>query len=271
MPKDQFDAGLKLRGVPAARRSTSKSASRALDVLEYFGRVRKPLRARQVARSLDLHPSSVDQLLKTMAASGYLIFDSIRKVYHPSPRLVGFASWLTSDCFWNADTSSILREIAAQTGGYACLAGRGVNSLQLMDAYTMNVDFPTEIGVPVPLYMTIGQAFLAGCTDEEAKRIIDRAILYRQLPQGTNDLMDRVRMVRSKGYASGQSLHQQSWVIAVPIPLGKWAPNESVVLAAAGAKERIRSAESEIVDIIRQKVSPMLAALRDRAPRVMPS
>jgi len=257
-------------GVAASRRSTSKSASRALDVLEYFGRVRKPLRARQVARSLDLHPSSVDQLLKTMAASGYLIFDSIRKVYHPSPRLVGFASWLTSDCFWNADTSSILREIAAQTHGYVCLAGRGDNSLQLMDAYTMDVDLPTEIGVPVPLHMTVGQAFLSGCTDDEAKRIIDRAILYRQLPQDSNDLMERVRVVRSRGYASGQSQHKQSWVVAVPIPLGKWAPNESVVLAVAGAKERFKATEPEIVEIMRQKASPMLTALRDRAPHILP-
>ena len=47
------------------RRSLSRSATRALDVLEYFGQVRRPLRAVEIARQFSLHPSTVNQLLKT--------------------------------------------------------------------------------------------------------------------------------------------------------------------------------------------------------------
>ena len=44
----------------------SKSAVRALDILELFARVDRPLRAIDVTRLLGISPSSTIQLLKTM-------------------------------------------------------------------------------------------------------------------------------------------------------------------------------------------------------------
>ena len=66
---------------PGERRSLSRSATRALDVLELFGQVRRPLRAVEVSRALDMHPSSTNQLLKTMVEAGHLIFDARAKAY----------------------------------------------------------------------------------------------------------------------------------------------------------------------------------------------
>src|SRR5690606_14818464 len=60
---------------PGQRRNISKSAVRALDVLEHFAAVRRPLRATDIAHALDIHPSSADQLLKSMVDSGYLLID----------------------------------------------------------------------------------------------------------------------------------------------------------------------------------------------------
>src|SRR5262245_9870 len=89
-------------------KSTSKSASRALEVLEYLGKVRKAVRAKQICDTLRLPSSTGDQLLKTMVSSGFLIFDPIEKTYHPSPRLLQFSTWLSSVCFWNSDSRQVL-------------------------------------------------------------------------------------------------------------------------------------------------------------------
>src|SRR4051812_36776195 len=79
----------------AEGRRLSISASRALDILEHFGDRQQPLRAKEIAQGLSLHLSSTSQLLKTMMHSGYLVFDPIKKLYSPSPRLAGFSNWLT--------------------------------------------------------------------------------------------------------------------------------------------------------------------------------
>ncbi len=69
-PKD--DDGYNIQH-PGGKRNLSKSATRALDILEYFAMVGRPLRAREIAQAFDFHASSTDQLLKTMVDSAYLI------------------------------------------------------------------------------------------------------------------------------------------------------------------------------------------------------
>ena len=64
----------------------SKSAIRALDVLELFCRTGHKLRAREIAQALNIGPSSADLLLKTLIDGGYLAFDPLTKYYWPSPR-----------------------------------------------------------------------------------------------------------------------------------------------------------------------------------------
>ena len=77
----------------------SKSAVRALDILELFARIDRPLRAIDVTRLLGISPSSTIQLLKTMMDCAYLIFDPATKRYYPSPRLAEFGGWLSSKYF----------------------------------------------------------------------------------------------------------------------------------------------------------------------------
>ncbi len=45
---------------PGDRRSLSRSATRALDVLELFGETRRPLRAVEMSKALGMHPSSMN-------------------------------------------------------------------------------------------------------------------------------------------------------------------------------------------------------------------
>jgi hypothetical protein len=100
---------------PGERRSRSGSATRALDVLELFGTARRPLKAVEVARALGLHPSTANQLLKTMVDSAHLVFDARDKSYLPSPRLAAFAGWIV-ETYVDARLSELVAELHAATG-----------------------------------------------------------------------------------------------------------------------------------------------------------
>ena len=99
---------------PSERRSLSRSATRALDVLEFFGEARRPLRAVEISRVLGMHPSTTNQLLKTMVDSAHLVFDAHSKTYLPSPRLARFSTW-TRQRVTHGGTQAIWVALAATT------------------------------------------------------------------------------------------------------------------------------------------------------------
>jgi DNA-binding IclR family transcriptional regulator len=118
---------------PSERRSLSRSATRALDVLEYFGQARRPLRAMEIAKALDLHPSTTNQLLKTMVDSAHLVFDARAKTYLPSHRLAAFSAWLVES--WGGDERlrGLVREVAAATGEIVTLTTPNDLFMQILD------------------------------------------------------------------------------------------------------------------------------------------
>ena len=97
-------------------RNLSKSALRALDLLEFFALRRQPARAAEVARSLAMSHSSADQLLKTLASRAYLIFDGSTKLYWPSPRLLGFAATLERSYFGGSNLQQLIQYLVDETG-----------------------------------------------------------------------------------------------------------------------------------------------------------
>lgn len=101
---------------PSDRRSLSRSATRALDVLEYFGVARQPLRAIEIARMLGMQPSTTDQLLKTMVDSAHLVFDARSKTYLPSPRLIGFSGWIIETYGAGEVLRELVRDVQQRTG-----------------------------------------------------------------------------------------------------------------------------------------------------------
>src|SRR5215207_9910991 len=97
-------------------RNFAKSAARALDVLELFAREKRNLRASEIAYALDLPRSSADQLLKTLLRAGYLSLCPYAKTYFPSPRLVGFGTFITGVYDRSEMLGEMLSEVHEATG-----------------------------------------------------------------------------------------------------------------------------------------------------------
>ena len=102
-------------------------------MLELFGELRRPLRAIEIATTLELNPSTTNQLLKTMVESAHLTFGARTKVYQPSLRLVRFGAWLSGSYGASENLGDLVREVQAQTGGIVTLTTPNDTFMQIID------------------------------------------------------------------------------------------------------------------------------------------
>lgn len=236
---------------PGLRRNISKSAVRALDVLEHFAAVERPLRATDIAHALDLSPSSADQLLKSMVDAAYLLIDPEGKLYRPSPRLLPFANWLSEGFFGGSALSNSVTAIAARTGQIVTLAAPQMGSLQLVDvatppALTGLVRKGSRVSITGS---ALGAAFLSAHEAREIERWIACTPEARHMDEETlAELYASVDAVRQRGYACGLSDHLFSIALALPKP----AAGVQLILGLAGRAEHIEPRVSEFYDQMRR-------------------
>ncbi|HEY3695206.1 IclR family transcriptional regulator [Phenylobacterium sp.] len=235
---------------PGDRRSLSRSATRALDVLELFGSVRRPLRAVDIAQALGLHASTTDQLLKTMVDSAHLVFEAGSKRYAPSPRLVRFGMWLTEGFFGDDRIRRVLEAVHDGSDEVVTLSTRNDLFMQILDTVEPRGDCLTaERGLRAPLFGTaIGGACLAGLSDAEIGGLIERArIPAAEAPT----LLAGVQRIRETGYAfGGISVDDANRSIAMALP----TPPAGVrlVLGLAGPAKRIQPNRVQLAALMRR-------------------
>ena len=99
-----------------ARQVLVKSAARAFDLLEAFARARRPLRLRELTEELGWPRSSLAELLKSMTAQGYLVFDRRGFLYRPSPRLAALVGWVEGDRFEQGVVAPAMARLRDVTG-----------------------------------------------------------------------------------------------------------------------------------------------------------
>lgn len=225
---------------PGERRSLSRSATRALDVLEYFGLVRRPLRAVEIARRLELHPSTANQLLKTMLESAHLTFDSLTKTYLPSPRLTRFGGWIVETYGGDERLRRLVATLQSRTGQLVTLTTPNDIYMQVIDMVGVDTRLMdggnAERGLRVSIFGTaIGAAYLSTLPDAEILRLANRARLA--LDQ-QDELLRWTARVHRDGFADGPSPDAAIWSIATPLPRDD--RSVPLVLGLAGPADRIR-------------------------------
>lgn len=236
---------------PARRRSLSRTASRALDILEFVGEVGRPFRAVEIVRQLELHPATVNQLLKTLVASSHLIFDAQRKTYVPSPRLTGFSAWMTRNYGSPEQLHAMLTEVQAATGGDVTLTTGNDLFMQIIDAADERSSQGRR-GMKVSLFGTaaIGGAYLSQLSDVQIERLIVRA----RVPQvETPAILAKVSRIRNEGFASGAIADGSFYSIAIPLPPDKVPV--PLVLGIADVTERIVGSQTEFRGIMHDAVA----------------
>ncbi len=236
---------------PGDRRSLSRSATRALDVLEHFGQVRAPLRAVDISRALGLHPSTTNQLLKTMVGSAHLVFHAETKTYLPSHRLAQFSAWILGAYGDDERLQGLVREVQAAAGGVVTLTTANDVFMQIVElAGSGPIGRPTERGLSVSMFgSAIGAAYLSTLVDAEIARLAGRArIAAGDLPR----VLDEAARIRAGGFAEAPSPDGAIWSIATPLPASAFpAP---LVIGLAGPVDQVRGNVVALQELMRAAI-----------------
>ncbi|MEO6093788.1 MAG: helix-turn-helix domain-containing protein [Novosphingobium sp.] len=230
------------------RRSLSRSATRALDVLELFGRRRSPIRAMEIARELEMHPSTTNQLLKTMVDSGHLVFNARDKSYLPSQRLTEFAAWIGEAYGTGVRLRDLILQLQARTGMVVTVSTPNDLFMQVVDLAVPD-GMSAQRGLQVSLFgSAVGSAYLSMLEDSEIARLASRArIPAPRIPK----LFDEVAQIRREGHADGALEGSPYWSVAMPLPvqgllvptvLGLAGPADEVVARLGELSQRMREA-----------------------------
>ena len=230
---------------PDDRRSRSQSASRTLDILEYFGQVRRPVRAIEIVNMLGMNPSSANQLLKTMVDSAHLLFDARSKTYRPAPRLARFGTWIV-DLYGPCDRfDELVCDIQARTGLFVTVSTPNDLFMQVIE--TRGADgAPAERGVRIALFdSAVGLAYLSTLDTAEFDRLTYRGrVQDRDMPA----LFQQLNAIRRTGYASRGNADDTLWSIAMPVRDGR--SEVPTVLGLSGAPGDIRDRAGDIYGIM---------------------
>ncbi len=197
--------------------NAAKSAVRALDAVEVIANSHDPPRARQIARALELSPSSADQLLKTLVDAGYLIFDPFGKRYFLSPRLTILGGRTAGEYFGPGALETMLDTMVERLGlPVTLVAPQGTSMQALRQLVPPIVDRgPTSleqrvldrsvIGLRIPLFgSSSGAAWLASQSD----KAVERAFVQCRRELGSAErpfleILQAIVRVREQGYATG--------------------------------------------------------------------
>ena len=237
---------------PGERRSMSRSATRALDILDYFGQARRPLRAVEIARALELHPSTTNQLLKTMVEAAHLVFDARTKTYLPSHRLAHFGAWVVESYGADERLRALLREVQAATGHVVTLSTPNDLFMQLLDLVGATpTATPPQRGLRISVFgSAIGTAYISSLSDEEIVHLAKRA----RLPDAEiAEALAGAEEVRREGLAEGPSVDGSVWSIAAPLPAS--ASPVHLVLGLSGPREAVFTDRPRIGEIMRSAVA----------------
>jgi DNA-binding IclR family transcriptional regulator len=221
---------------PGERKSIARSATRALDILEYFGEVRRPVRAVEIARNFGMQASTTDQLLKTMVDSAHLVFDGQMKTYSPSPRLAGFTGWMLELFGTDQHLRSLLLDVEERTHTFVTLTTPHDLFMQVLDI-AIPAGHHSERGTRVAMFgSSVGSVYLSTLNDRDVARLASRARVSKDLLPA---VLDQVGQVRRDGFADGPTGPGLMWAMAMPIPARK--QTLPLVLGLAGAAEHVKS------------------------------
>jgi len=197
-------------------RGSVKSCLRTLDVLEYFQRMGAPARTIEISEALGIPNSSADEILRTLASSGYLSYNATSKLYAPSYKVVANAASIENSFFGSGRVARIMEEMRRETGATVFLTQQNdcwVESVaELSGAWSMAPDAPRRFPSEMICFdrnswrpsTNFAAAMLAQQSNVAILQLATRTQRLGHGPHGPalmKHLVDRVAQTRAKGFA----------------------------------------------------------------------
>lgn len=234
-----------------------KSATRVLQVLEYFAQVRTPVPLKHISETLGYPQSSTTVLLKSLIALGYLRYDRAERLYFPTPRVTALGDWISQALFGQGRVLELMHDLHSATGetvSIAMLNDIYVQYIRVIQS-THAIRFHTDEGSLRPLTRSaVGWLLLTDRTDAELEKLVRRANIA--VPRSE----DRVPLDTIAGEVAGARLRRTLYLENLPLVGGAtigvvlpWrVQGRLVVLGMGGTIERMRPHRARYTALMRQ-------------------
>jgi DNA-binding IclR family transcriptional regulator len=188
----------------------TQSLHRAIAILDCFGTSQPELGVREIARQLELHPSTVGRMLVTMTSLGILTQDRESHRYRMGSKVLSWSAVYMSNLDLRADARPYMEELYKAT--------RETVSLYLLDGGTrvcierlespQTVRMVARVGERMPLYAgASGKVLLAFLSVEKREDILKGLQLDRLTEKTIVDmqaLRDELALIQKRGYSVSQ-------------------------------------------------------------------
>jgi DNA-binding IclR family transcriptional regulator len=227
-----------------------KSAARAFEIMEVFARERRRLSLQQFGQLLDWPRSSLNVLLKSLTAQGYLAFSPADLSYFPTRRLLDLAQWLEPVLLDSALLPMLeaVRDATGETVTLTTVSGDGMRLLRgLPGKYRIALVLDQETSFPL-LGTAVGTAYLATLEKPELDFLLARLAARR--PELTPGMIEEVRAMVTRARESDYAAAYDRVIAdtgAIAVALAPNAAGERYVVAVAGLSYRVRGNEPKIV------------------------
>lgn len=242
----------------AAAQRTTQSVDRALTVLSCFNLERPELSLTEIAQSLELHPSTVHRLLKTMEVGGYVERDPRSGDYRLGLRIIELASIALNQ-------SELRRHGLAELDHLRDLLNLNANLAVLDHGDVFHVAYAVRSDTP-RYYTALGRRAVAHCTalGKVLLAAQPRAIVHADIqargwrpytPHSLQDLeqLDRcLEEVVAQGYAiDREERGLGTWCVAAPVR--DYTNQVVAAMSVSGPKQQVGGdALGTVIDAVRE-------------------
>jgi DNA-binding IclR family transcriptional regulator len=246
------------RSAAPARQSPVKSAARVIEVLEYFRDTREPSTLKQISDALGYPQSSTTMLLKSLAALGYLNYDTSARRYFPTLLVSALGDWIGHALLGHTRIVSALQELHAATGETVSIALQ--NDIWLQYVHVLQsvhpLRFHTDEGSQRLLVQSaLGWLLLSSRSDAEAEQLIRRAnqTLSGAERVSVDDMLQRVKGLRASPLVYAENMPLLGGATLCTL-LALRVQGRPVVLGLGGAIDRIRQHRDSYEHALRRAV-----------------
>jgi IclR family transcriptional regulator, KDG regulon repressor len=244
------------QGLAGGGRHLVKSAQRVVEVLEYFDWDRRAARVNDICSALSYPQSSTSELLRSLAALGYLYYNRSRRTYSPTARVTLLGAWVEPDLFRNGKAFAAIDRIAQRTGETVVISSGGpaymIYCIHVVQGSNEGA-IRAHVGQCAPLlHCPQGEVLLGSYPDREIRLALHRVSIF--------ETSAKHQFVPAQKFTELQALRDRGWKIA-PTGLG---PQEGAVtmlmprrrggdrlaLSVLGTREVIQQRGEEILGIM---------------------
>jgi IclR family transcriptional regulator, KDG regulon repressor len=185
---------------------TIKSATRVLEILEYFDSGHRTATVMDLSRSLAYPQSSTSELLRCLTRLGYLHYDRYRRTYSPTARVALLGSWVEPMLFRGGTVLSALdriSEVAGETVVLSTASNYVVQHLHVVEG-TGEGAVPEHAGTRESLlHSPEGRLLLSSYQDAHIRSALHRLNAEEEDPERRvriNETVDELVALRRQGW-----------------------------------------------------------------------